>query len=178
MNSFYTTSFTTKLITFTWIYRVSSCMYYIAKSFAPWKSDTSFIALKILVNLVYKVPNYSCWAFNTVYILKLETYANFKGAFDSPWIVVNDKTFKSWSYVILWSTNAGHSTRDAIEDFNLGNIHVKFGEHIGFRYSWLSLVKCDTLDWDLKGLIDYSYQQGASSFLGSPFAKNSTVKRA
>ena len=33
---------------------------------------------------------------------------------------------------------------------------------------------CDTSDLAFKGLIDYSYQQGSSSFHGSSFVKNST----
>ena len=44
---------------------------------------------------------------------------------------------------------------------------------------FLSGGECDTPYLTLiKGLIDYSYQQDASSFHESPYAKNSTVKRA
>ena len=43
---------------------------------------------------------------------------------------------------------------------------------------FLSGGECDTPNWNFKWLIDYSYQQSASSFHGSPFAKNSTVKHA
>ena len=43
---------------------------------------------------------------------------------------------------------------------------------------FLSGGECDTPDLALKkDLIYYSYQQGASSFHGSLFAKNSTIKR-
>ena len=37
--------------------------------------------------------------------------------------------------------------------------------------------ECDTLNRALKRIIDYSYQQGVSSFKVNPYAKTSTVKR-